>query len=49
LGKKCGIRRNNQKARLKRSELFIRFHRETLSIIAVCIDNPDRLPVDING
>jgi hypothetical protein len=32
----------------KRSQLFIRVHNETLSIVTVCINNPDRLPVGIN-
>jgi hypothetical protein len=33
----------------KRSELFIRTHNETLSIAAMCVSNPDRLPLGING
>ena len=33
----------------KHSQLFIRSHSETLSVAAMCVNNPDRLPVDING
>jgi hypothetical protein len=32
----------------KSSQLFIRMHNETLSVIAVRIGNPDRSPVGIN-
>jgi len=32
----------------KRSQLFIRMHNETLSVIAVRINNPDCSPVGIN-
>jgi hypothetical protein len=32
----------------KRSHLFIRPHNDTLSIVAVCINNPERSPVAIN-
>jgi hypothetical protein len=32
----------------KRSQLFIRTHNETLSIVAMCVCNPDRLSVGIN-
>jgi hypothetical protein len=32
----------------KRSQLFIRTHNETLSIIAMRVSNPDRSPVGIN-
>jgi hypothetical protein len=33
----------------KRSQLFSRSHNETLSVIAVCIDNPDCSHLRING
>jgi hypothetical protein len=33
----------------KRGQLFIRTHDETLSIVAMCVSNPDRSPVGING
>jgi hypothetical protein len=29
----------------KRSQLFIRAHNETLSVVAMCVDNPDRAAV----
>jgi len=32
----------------KHSQLFIRSHSETLSVAAMCVNNPDRLPVGIN-
>jgi hypothetical protein len=32
----------------KRRQLFIRTHNETPSVIAMCVCNPDRLPVGIN-
>jgi hypothetical protein len=32
----------------KRSQLFIGTHDETLSVVAMRINNPDRLPVGIN-
>jgi hypothetical protein len=32
----------------KRYQLFIRVHNKTLSVIAVCVSNPDRSPVGIN-
>jgi len=32
----------------KRSQLFIRVHNEPLSVVAMCVSNPDRLPVGIN-
>jgi hypothetical protein len=32
----------------KCSQLFIRVHNETLPVIAVCINNPDRSPLRIN-
>jgi len=32
----------------KRRQLFIRAHNETLSIIAVCINDPDRSPFGVN-
>jgi hypothetical protein len=28
----------------KRSQLFIRSHNETLSVVAMCVGNPDRSP-----
>ena len=31
----------------KRGQYFISVHNETLSVIAVCTDNPDRLPVGV--
>jgi hypothetical protein len=33
----------------KRSQLFIRTHNETLSVVAVCVGNPDRSPFTIYG
>jgi hypothetical protein len=33
----------------KRRQLFIRMYNETLSVIAVCVCNPDRSPVGIHG
>jgi hypothetical protein len=33
----------------KRSQLFICMYNEPLSIVAVCINNPDRSPVTIHG
>jgi hypothetical protein len=33
----------------KRSQLFIRVHNETLSIIAVCVCDPDRSPFKIES
>jgi len=32
----------------KRSQLFICPHNETLSVVAMCVSNPDRSPVGIN-
>jgi hypothetical protein len=32
----------------KRSQLFIRTHNETLSVVAMCVCNPDRSPVRMN-
>jgi hypothetical protein len=31
----------------KRSQLFIRAHNETLSVVAVCVNDPDRSPFAI--
>jgi hypothetical protein len=33
----------------KRSQLFIGVHNEPLSIVAMCINNPDCVPLGING
>src|SRR5882724_445806 len=33
----------------KRRQFFIRTHNETLSVVAVCVSNPDRSPLRING
>jgi hypothetical protein len=33
----------------ERSQLFIRVHSETLSVVAMRINNPDRSPFGING
>jgi hypothetical protein len=33
----------------KRCELFFRSYNETLSVVAVRVSNPDRLPVGIHG
>jgi hypothetical protein len=33
----------------KRSQLFIRTNNETLSVAAMCVNNPDRSPLRING
>jgi len=32
----------------KRSQLFIRVHHERLSVVAVCLSNPDRARIEIN-
>jgi hypothetical protein len=32
----------------KGRQLFLRSHNETLSVVAVCISNEDRLPFEIN-
>jgi hypothetical protein len=32
----------------KSRQLFIRTHNETLSVVAMSVNNPDRLPVGIN-
>jgi hypothetical protein len=32
----------------QRGQLFIRMHNETLSVVAMCVCNPDRSPVGIN-
>ena len=32
----------------KRSQRFIRMHNETLSVVAMCVSNPDCSPVGIN-
>ena len=32
----------------KRSQLFFRTHNETLSVVAMRVNDPDRLPVGIN-
>jgi hypothetical protein len=33
----------------KRRHLFIRSHNETLTVAAICVRNPDRSPLRING
>jgi len=33
----------------KSSQLFIRTHNETLSVVAVCVSDPDRSPFAINA
>jgi hypothetical protein len=33
----------------ERRQLFIRTHNETLSVVAMCVNNPDRSPVAIHG
>jgi hypothetical protein len=33
----------------KRRQLFIGVHNETLSIAAMCVSNPDRSPLGIDG
>jgi len=33
----------------QRRQLFIGTHDETLSVAAVCVNNPDRSPLGING
>jgi hypothetical protein len=33
----------------KRSQLFIGVHNKTLSVVAMCVHNPDRSPVRIHG
>jgi len=33
----------------KRRQLFIRTHNETLSVVAVRVCNPDRLPVAVHA
>jgi len=32
----------------ERSQLFIRTHNEALSVVAMCVSNPDRSPVGID-
>jgi len=32
----------------KRRQLFLRVHNKTLSVVAMCVCNPDRSPVGIN-
>jgi hypothetical protein len=32
----------------QRAQLFLRVHNETLSVVAMCVSNPDRSPVEIN-
>jgi hypothetical protein len=32
----------------KRRQLFLRTHNETLTVVAMCVCNPDRSPVGIN-
>jgi hypothetical protein len=32
----------------ERGQLFIGSHNETLSVVAMCVSNPDRSPVGIN-
>ena len=32
----------------KRAQLFIRMHNEPLSVVAMRVNNPDRLPAGIN-
>jgi hypothetical protein len=34
---------------VKRAQLFIRTHNETLPVIAMCASNPDCSPLGING
>ena len=50
--KSCDLRRARVAKRQfqfhKRRYLFIRTHNETLSVVAVCVCNPDRSPVGIN-
>jgi len=41
-------KRESQNPFQKRSQLFIRPHNETLSIVAMCVSNPDCSPVGIN-
>ena len=33
----------------KRSQLFVGVHNEALTVIAVCVNNPDRSPFRIHG
>jgi hypothetical protein len=33
----------------KRAELFVGMHNKALSVVAVCVDNPDCSPAGING
>jgi hypothetical protein len=43
------FRRTNRRFEFhKRSQLFICVHNETLSVVPVCVGNPDRSPVGIN-
>jgi hypothetical protein len=39
---------NRRRKSKKRSQLFIRSHNETFSVVAVRVRNPDRSPVGIN-
>jgi hypothetical protein len=42
------VRLNNGFEFHKRSQLFIRAHKETPSVAAMRVSNPDRSPVEIN-
>jgi hypothetical protein len=43
------FRRTNRNVQFhKRSQQFIRAHNETLSVVAMCVCNPDRSPFGIN-
>jgi hypothetical protein len=33
----------------KRGQLLIRVHHEPFAVVAVCVSNPDRPPLTING
>jgi len=44
------LRCRNDKIELyKRSQLFIGTHNESLSVVAMCVCNPDRSPLMIHG
>jgi hypothetical protein len=48
LSRRFAARANRRFEVQKRSQLFIRTHNETFSVVAMRVHNPDRLPVGIN-
>jgi hypothetical protein len=49
LSKQFAASANRQFEFEKRSQLFIRPHNETLSVVTMCVSNPDRSPVGIKS